>query len=208
MQVNFELKSMSDMSFEGYASTFGNVDHGYDKVIKGAFAKSIKENPEVPILWYHNPQDPIGISYDMEEDDKGLFMKGKLVPGVQRAEEAMRHLKFGTVKKMSIGYSVVERNISKDGVRELHELKLFENSLVVFPMNDAATVTGVKDIESIRDLEYQLRGLGYSNKAAKLIASGGWNALKAVRDEHPDELRQEEEAKLASIVSMLQRTRL
>jgi hypothetical protein len=53
-----ELKEApgEDGSFEGYAAVFGNVDSYGDVIEKGAFAKTLQENPTVPILWQHNPR--------------------------------------------------------------------------------------------------------------------------------------------------------
>ena len=62
-RLPFEVKSLSEEGdffiFEGYASTFGNVDLGDDIIVNGAFSKSLQANPNVPILWQCMSQSDI-----------------------------------------------------------------------------------------------------------------------------------------------------
>jgi hypothetical protein len=62
----------------------------------------------------------------------------------------------GAVKGLSIGYDAVVVDYSKasEGIRVLKEVKLWEYSLVPFPMNPEATVTGVKGLD---EFESRLR---------------------------------------------------
>lgn len=129
--------------FTGYAAVFGNVDKGNDVIERGAFTKSIHDNPTVPILWQHNPDEPIGVSRRMTEDAKGLRVDGQLVMEVQRAREVHALMKSGAIKGLSIGYNTVKRSF-KGQVRHLQEVALGEFSPVVFAMNPLAQVTAVK----------------------------------------------------------------
>jgi uncharacterized protein len=153
----FELKLDSppddEGRFTGYAAVFGNVDKGKDLIEPGAFRKSIQENPQVPILWQHNPDEPIGVSGYMVEDGKGLKVDGQLAMEVQRAREVHALMKMGAIKGLSIGYNTIKRNF-KGGVRHLQEVALGEFSPVVFGMNPLAQVTSVKsdEDETIRAL--------------------------------------------------------
>lgn len=143
-----EIKDLTEEgSFEGYASVFGNVDAYGDVVEKGAFKKTIKENPNPPILWQHNPDWPIGVTQEMREDDTGLFVKGKLVMEVQQAREAHALMKAGATKGLSIGYRLVKYLIDQtESVRRLKEVFLAEWSPVTFPANVRAQVVGVKHL--------------------------------------------------------------
>src|SRR5262249_31377443 len=47
------------------------------------------------------------------------------------------------VQGLSIGFQTVKREM-KDGVRQLKELKLYEGSIVTFPMNESALIETVK----------------------------------------------------------------
>jgi HK97 family phage prohead protease len=131
--------------FTGYAAVFSNVDQGNDVIEPGAFTKTLQENPEVPILWAHDSDEPIGVSVSMVEDGKGLKVEAQLAMEVQRAREVHALMKMGAIKGLSIGYRTVKRSF-KGAVRHLEELKLGEFSPVVFPMNTLAGVDGVKDL--------------------------------------------------------------
>ena len=42
----------------GYGSVFGNIDLGGDIVMPGAFKNSLQQNPNVKMLWGHDPYSP------------------------------------------------------------------------------------------------------------------------------------------------------
>ena len=71
---------------EGYASLFGARDQGGDVVEPGAYSSSLKrldtEGRNVKMLWQHDPAQPIGIWDEVREDDRGLYVKGRLLPGL------------------------------------------------------------------------------------------------------------------------------
>lgn len=174
LPISFDAKAVKDDgSFEGYASTFGNVDAGYDVVMPGAFAQSLKVRPApaIKMLWQHDPAQPIGVWHAVSEDTKGLHVKGTLLigQGVPRADEARALMKAGVIDSMSIGFKTLEADFDKSGVRQLKEIGLYEISLVTFPMNDQAVVT-MKDFNP-RDAEKSLRDAGLSRSdAVKAVA--------------------------------------
>lgn len=203
----FELKDAQSDSgtFEGYASVFGVTDKGGDIVQRGAFAKSLGAGRKVKMLWQHDPGDPIGVFDEMREDERGLFVKGRILTDIARGRDAMAMLKAGVIDSMSIGYRTIEAE--KAGMsRKLIEVDLWEVSLVTFPMNDAATVTDVKSLSTERDFERFLRDAGYSRKEATAISSHGFKGLTGLRDAEPEN-GAETEAFKASINSLLQSMR-
>lgn len=166
----FELK-LDDLTeegeFEGYAAVFGNLDQTGDIIEPGAFKKTIRESKgQVPILWHHDPYEPIGVSSALEEDEKGLRAKGRLVMETQRGREAHALMKAKAVSGLSIGYQTVKYLIEKSPpsapdwsmIRRLKELKLREFSPVTFPANALARVGSVK-AEDLLSLERVLREL-------------------------------------------------
>lgn len=160
-KFQFDVKTDDEAgTFEGYVSTFGNTDLGGDKVIAGAFEEDLKLNgTRRPVLWAHNTNEPIGY-IDVRETARGLFGKGKLLLDVQRAKEIAALMKAGVVSTMSMGYTVqVEKFVN--GVRELHKVRLYEASAVVFPMNPAAVITSAKEDDELRKafLQAWLNGL-------------------------------------------------
>lgn len=174
----------TDGVFEGYASVFGVVDQGMDMVERGAFAKTLGTR-KVKMLWQHEMDKPIGVWDEIREDDKGLFVRGRLIPEVEKGREAMALLKAGAIDSMSIGYRTMEAEASTAngrGVRKLTEIDLFEISLVTFPMLPDAKVTDVKSIQTERDFERFLRDAGYSRSEATAITLHGFKALRNQRD--------------------------
>ena len=160
---------------QGYGSIFGNKDQGGDIVVKGAFSNTLKERPSIKMFWGHDEKSvPIGVWEEAKEDAKGLMMKGRLFLDTERGREVHVALKNGAIDGLSIGYSIVKSKNTKAGF-ELLELKLFEVSVVNFPMNEQATVETVKSISDAggkkRFLEGILRDAGLSVKQAKHGAS-------------------------------------
>lgn len=64
-------------------------------------------------------------------------------------------LKSGVIRGMSIGYETLQCTMDGD-VRQLKELRLWEISVVTFPMNESATISSVKSL-SLSDDEVQMR---------------------------------------------------
>lgn len=144
---------------EGYASLFGDADQGGDIVGKGAYAASLtklkSEGRQVKMLWQHDPAQPIGVWDEVREDDKGLYVKGRLLDSVARAREAAALIAAQAIDGLSIGYRTVKATKDDKGQRLLTELELWEVSLVTFPMLPSARV-GQKgetlDAADLRDM--------------------------------------------------------
>jgi HK97 family phage prohead protease len=183
--VALELKREPDQdgTFEGYASVFGVVDQGMDVVARGAFMKTLGKR-RVKMLWQHDMAQPIGVWDEIQEDERGLFVRGRLLKEVDKGREAMALLRAGAIDSMSIGYRTIEAMPEADGrVRKLTEVDLYEISLVTFPMLPDAKVTAVKSIKTIREFERALRDAGFSQTEAKAIAADGFKGLAAHRDD-------------------------
>ena len=183
--AQFELKREPDQDgvFEGYASVFDIVDQGMDVVAKGAFTKTLGSGRRVKMLWQHDQSQPIGVWDEIREDDRGLFVRGRVLKDVQKGSEAQALMKAGAIDSMSIGYRTVEAMDEADGrVRKLLEIDLFEISVVTFPMLPDARITDVKSIQTERDFERFLRDAGYSRKQAAALTLHGYKALNDQRD--------------------------
>lgn len=189
--VEIKLDEVDDDGvFEGYGSVFGNMDRGRDIVQAGAFTKSLQTRPadKVKMLWQHRADMPIGVWTEMREDSKGLYCKGRILSDVKSGQEALSLMKAGAVDGLSIGYRVMSDDYDRDTrTRVIKEAELHEISVVTFPMNEAATVTGVKADEllcSPKLLERALRDhLGLSMKEAKVFMAKGYTALSQFRED-------------------------
>jgi len=128
----------------GYASLFGTPDRGGDVVMPGAYAASLAalaaEGRRVKMLWQHDPAQPIGIWDELREDGRGLWVKGRLLTEVARGREALALIASGAIDGLSIGYRTRRASRDGQGRRQLHDLELWEVSLVTFPMLPQARV--------------------------------------------------------------------
>ena len=161
-----EIDQDDDGSFEGYASVFNNKDLGNDVIRRGAFLESISErSPKgVKLLYQHKSDEPIGVIDSLEEDSKGLKIKGRLAMGTQKGKEVFELMKMGALDSMSIGYRLKPDGYKydpKEKKRIIKSVDLMEISLVTFPMNPKAKVTKVKLAQmNVREIEHYLRDAG------------------------------------------------
>lgn len=177
--VKFKADDVEGREFRGYAATW-DKDRGDDIILKGAFAKTLKERGDrVKILWQHH--EPIGRPLEMVEDEKGLFVVGK-ISKTRTGDEAIELMRDDVIDQMSIGYSVPEdKSDYVGGVRIIRELKLYEFSLVTFPMNENAVITGVKSIaEALRG------GVKLDSESIALLKKAT-DDLKTLISEEPQE---------------------
>lgn len=135
-----------DGAIEGYASLFGVVDLGRDRVERGAFAASLRRRGStgVRFLFQHDPAEPLGAWTSVVEDERGLRVRGQLNLAVARAREVQALLRQGALDGLSIGFRAVRSVREAGGVRKLLEIDLWEVSVVTFPMLPAARVASVK----------------------------------------------------------------
>lgn len=171
--------------FEGYGSVFGVVDSYNDIVVKGAFEDSLKEYGMPKLLLQHSTWMVGGKWLEAREDEKGLYLKGQLNLEVQAAREVYALMKQGAINGLSIGYRTLEETINREtGENIIKKVRLYEVSIVTFPANEAATVTGVKSAPATaREFEKFLREAGFSREDAKLVVSKGYNALETRRED-------------------------
>lgn len=177
---SWSVKGIDETGYiEGIAAGYGNVDYGGDRILPGAFSESLDGRKAVPMLLFHDQHRPIGVWSEFKETDEGLLSKGKISVKTRDGGEAYELVKDGALSGLSIGYDpTVKRMAGK--VRELVKLALHEVSLVSIGMNPKALVTGVKEIEDLRNrlaagdrlTEREWEGLlkqqfGLSNKEAE-----------------------------------------
>lgn len=190
------------MSFSGYGAVFNNVDAYGDVILPGAFADTLARAKSAggdwpAMLLQHGggflggaeDMTPIGVWTSMSEDEKGLFVEGKLAE-TQRGKDIYALLKMTprpAITGLSIGYVAKEwavRTQPHEPKRSLKKVELIEVSLVTNPANPKARVSGVKtDAEEIREFERLImRGAGVSRSDARLIINSGFKSYLAKRD--------------------------
>jgi uncharacterized protein len=140
-----------DGTVEGYASLFGEIDQARDMVMPGAFRTTLAQRNirRIPMLFQHDPSEPVGIWLDLHEDSHGLYARGRLIPDVARGRELLSLLRAGAVDGLSIGFRTVKTRIDpKTRIRRLLAVDLWEISIVTFPLLAGARVRAVKQAAS------------------------------------------------------------
>lgn len=138
-----------------------SVDRVGDRIIQGAFQKTIdhwrESGKSIPLHWNHQgePEDIIGAVDPMtvEETKDGLRVAGKIDLSGAKAREAWRAMKTGAMS-LSFGYMVVSEKQAKDA-NELHEIDLFEISVVPGPANADTRFLTLKSIPDLTIIEVE-----------------------------------------------------
>ena len=161
----------------GIANAFNTVDLGGDITRQGAFADTIKKQGSVPVLWQHQTGEPIGKTTMLRETREGLVFKAKIEP-TRRGQEATLLSKAKVLTGVSIGYSATRTGtalVDGEAVRELLECKLYEISLVTFPMNEQSRLKAagfseelIHDLVLIAEVE-DLKAKGWHVSNQKMI---------------------------------------
>jgi len=130
---------------EGYASLWGVADLNRDVVAKGAFEACLARTGAggVRMLHQHEGRAVVGLWDRMVEDDRGLFVSGRILDWSAEARFAGALAKAGAMDGLSIGFRAVRAR--RDGaLRVLTEVDLWEVSLVTFPMLPGARFSSVR----------------------------------------------------------------
>ena len=147
---DFKYALTDEGTFEGLLATYNNVDLGGDLIEPGAFQKTLQENgPTVPLLWQHDTRQPIG-TLTLMDTSEGLAVKGEILTTTPPGDYAYKTLKKSIVQGLSIGYDAV-KSVWDGPVRRLKEIRLWEGSVVTFPMDTHALITSVKQAREKKD---------------------------------------------------------
>ena len=158
---------------KGFFSVFGNIDSQGERVIKGAYSKTIKENgPQgtgrIRHFLDHNTTKAVGKILELHEDEGLSFVSrlGQHTLGM----DVFYMYQDGLIKEHSVGYDVIREQRAGDGVLELLELKLWEgSSLQGWGANELALTTAVKSMEQLEAIEELLRKSKMSDETIKNI---------------------------------------
>lgn len=167
------VKAAGGESWElaGYASTWNPTPDSYgDVVMPGAFAASLKSGRKIPLLWQHHQDEPIGRVLELYEDAKGLYGRWRIVPTDTgtKARELVRH---ELVDGLSIGFVTKQAQYTKDDVRLVKEVELFEISVVTLPARDDARIDSWKaqrGLLRIDDPRFEALALDIASRRAGL----------------------------------------
>lgn len=112
------------LHIEGHASLFDLPDLGGDVVRRGAFAASLRTDRPVPMLYQHDPAEPVGVWTDIREDSRGLRVRGEILADSEKGRTAQALVRRGVLTGLSIGFRTLNSAPrSRDG-RDLFEIEL------------------------------------------------------------------------------------
>ena len=147
-----EVKADSESGIvEGYFSGFGNIDSDQDRILSGAFSKSIKEHGpdssshrKIAHLAYHDTTRPLGVLQELKEDQTGLYFRSKMGSHTE-GQDFLKMYQEGIIREHSIGFNYIGDKIKQTtetdeegreySVWNISEVKLWEGSAVVFGAN-------------------------------------------------------------------------
>lgn len=109
----------------------------------------------IPLLWQHNPREPIGEVYAAKVTPDGIEVKARIaktdVAGKlkDRLDEAWQSIKLGLVRGLSIGFQPIEESFMSDSMA-FHYLKWLwlELSAVTIPANAEASIQTIKSFDA------------------------------------------------------------
>lgn len=158
-QIAIASQEVSDREVKGICAVMGNVDLGSDRIINGAFSKTIKERKDrIPFVWQHDiDSPPVAVIVDLKTLGKSSLPSDLLeqFPDVtsglevtrrylktMRGDEILAGIQEKAINGMSFGYDIPRGKFQfkKEGdrnVREIQEVVLIECSDTVLPMNPA-----------------------------------------------------------------------
>ena len=192
--ISFGLSISENGEFEGYISTYYDVDSYGTYFMPGAWDRSIERfnsGEVIPVLWSHDRKMPLGKCTELRSDEKGLWAHGKLTMEDPQAQTAYAHMKDGSVLGLSVGfemdYDSVEYNQDLDAYG-IADADLMEYSVVVFPANPNAKITQVKsshdhDIgENDMNLKDQIDAMNKAIEDIRAAANSASDAEISKRD--------------------------
>lgn len=170
-------------TFEALVSVFGNVDHAGDRVVKGAFAKSLERWAEsgdpIPVVFSHRWDDldaHIGKVLTATETDDGLLVTAQLdIADDPAAAKVHRLLTERRIREFSFAYDALDEAVV-GGVNELRELDVFEVGPTLKGMNSETVLIDAKarTVNSGTKAVVEVAGSLEQHRAAVARATDVW----------------------------------
>ena len=148
--IDIELKDESGQ-VEAVFSLFNSIDSDGDVVMPGAVKSGFKNN-QVPMVWSHKWDMPIGKGTITQDDSKAVF-KGEFFMDTESGKEAYNLVKnMGDMQQWSFGYKVNDSEYDKakdkegktTNARYLKDLTVYEVSPVLVGANQDTYTLAIK----------------------------------------------------------------
>lgn len=160
IEIREDTTNPESMAIKGYVVKFDDRSHllydeWYERVSKGAFAKSLEQNT-IKALWNHNSDIVLGSTKSrtliLEEDDVGLRFELEL-PNSSQAKDIYESIRRGDVDGVSFGFYVRDNGDKWEYLKEedvyertLLDIDLIEISPTPFPAYPTSEV-GKRSLE-------------------------------------------------------------
>ncbi len=165
-KIDFQLKEESEGKVSAVFSVFNSLDSDGDVVEPGAIKSGFKSG-NVPMVWAHKWDMPIGKGYITEDKDKATFT-GEFFMDTDSGKEAYKIVKnMGDMQQWSFGYRVNDSEygkLKKDGsdseedVRFLKDLTVFEVSPVLVGANQETYTLAIKsNTDLLKDIDDEVK---------------------------------------------------
>ena len=186
--AQYKVIDQSQGIFEALVAVFDNVDRGGDRILKGAFAQTLKDwlakGRPIPVVFSHqwdNLDAHIGQVLEAKETDEGLLVKAQLEMDEPFAQRVFKKMAKSLIAEFSFAYDTVKANLVDQGekvspryVNDLEQLDLFEVGPCLVGMNPATQLLGVKsgarnsaaDARSLQSIHDLVCGLGAKCESA------------------------------------------
>lgn len=121
-----------------------------ERVARGCFAKSIRENAHrIPLLVGHTHAGAaVGLSTRWDDDDGGLLGAFKIKAG-RVGDETLEDVRTGHLPAMSVGFKPIEIKRGRDGVGIVTQARLLEVSLCAVGAYEGAQVVSVRAAQHV-----------------------------------------------------------
>lgn len=147
--VNDDLREITGLASTPESDRMGDI----------VVAEGAEFTLPIPLLWQHDPSQPIGEVYAAKVTPKGIEIKARLVKLVDAPQDLMDMLdsawamiKSGLVKGLSIGFRAVEYSFLDSGGVKFTKWDWYELSAVTIPANAQASIATVKSLDHRADL--------------------------------------------------------
>lgn len=112
---------------------------------------------ELPLLWQHKHDSPVGIAEFGKATKSGIPFRAVIAkieedgPLKQLVDLAWQAVKAKLVRGVSIGFKPLKYDIMSEGGLKFTKTEIFELSLVTVPANASATIQTIKAMSGYRD---------------------------------------------------------
>jgi HK97 family phage major capsid protein/HK97 family phage prohead protease len=173
-----DIKSIKEDErlIEGIATTPST-----DRVGDIVMPEGAKFSVPMPLLWQHKSDQPVGHVEYAKPSKAGIPFKARIAksdePGTlkDRLDEAWQSVKLKLVPAVSIGFSIKNYEVMKEGGWRIKEWDWMELSLVTIPANADCTIDRIKSLDAA-----MLAATGHKQNGVRTLSAGVTASRKPV----------------------------